>query len=73
MTAPHPDSPRCPGCGDTPPPGQLVCPRCQTILAAASGTRRTPAWVIVLLLAVIAALLGYIIYLANTQVMQRNF
>jgi len=64
---------RCTSCGTVSPAGTLVCPECHAILAKPAGKARTPAWFIVLLIIVVAALLAYAGYLAWDQLVQHNY
>ena len=57
--------PQCPHCGKTYPDGAEVCPACHGILSSHRQRRRTPAWVIALLAAVIVGLMIYIVILCR--------
>ncbi len=64
----------CESCGNAYPPETTVCPKCHTILAKpARLVHRTPAWVIVLLVLVILALVGYAVFLAWDKLVQHNY
>lgn len=64
---------KCPTCGKDILPGALVCQSCHTILAQHSERPRTPAWAIILLLLIILALLGYIVYLGREILVLHRF
>ncbi|HEX2951287.1 MAG TPA: DUF2116 family Zn-ribbon domain-containing protein [Armatimonadota bacterium] len=64
---------RCPTCGNEYSADTLVCSSCHTILEKHSDRPRTPVWVIILLLAIILALLGYIIFLSRETMIFHRF
>ncbi|MHB9132520.1 MAG: hypothetical protein ACYDBB_15735 [Armatimonadota bacterium] len=55
---------RCPTCGSHFPEEIHVCPTCRTILVTPPKQKKTPGWVIALLVSVIIVLFIYAIYLA---------
>ncbi|HOF86877.1 MAG TPA: hypothetical protein PLZ36_02075 [Armatimonadota bacterium] len=64
---------RCPRCGALYPEAILVCPECREILDTPPVEKKTPAWVIALLLIIIAALATYAGYLVYAILVQRRF
>jgi hypothetical protein len=63
---------RCPRCGAQYPEAILVCPECREILDTPPMVRKTPAWVIAVLVGIIAVLASYAGYLIYQVLVQRR-
>jgi predicted nucleic acid-binding Zn ribbon protein len=64
MATPAPVRHHCDTCGHDFPPTVYVCPTCRAILIVPEGRKKTPGWVIGLLVVLIALLAVYAAVLA---------